>query len=60
MVDKENKIGIINDICSLQVLPTKSIFNKAVDLFFEKWQNTSQEVNHFLNYFRKQKIEKNN
>ena len=52
------KNQILADIVLMQQLRTEEIFQRAVDFFFEKWDNKSQEIDTFLAYFRSEKIEK--
>ena len=40
-------------------MPSKSAFNYAIDLFFEKWESHETNVTQFLDHFKKEWVDKN-
>ena len=62
--DKSNYIEvntrdeIIQDIKDMQAMPSTSSFNKALELFFEKWKDII-DVSKFIEHFKTEWIEKN-
>jgi hypothetical protein len=56
-IEKEFQKQIEHDINKLQISASDKIFEKGVDLFYEKWSNINAEIDTFLAYFRKEWID---
>ena len=59
-IEKEFQKQIEHDINKLQISASDKIFEKGVDLFYEKWSNINAEIDTFLAYFRKEWIDSSN
>ena len=56
--DKNLRERIYQDICKLQLASDCNMFNKAVQVFFQYWHKHA-EMSLFLNYFKKEYIQRN-
>ena len=57
--NETKRIQIRMDICNIQSSISKSLFDRGLELFFNKWKGTDQQLNDFMDYFRKQWCQKN-
>ena len=58
-ISAEIKDSILDDIKSIQVMPSNKAFSVALEKFFEKWEDEPR-VKGFLEHFKKEWVDKNN
>ena len=59
-IPEETKDKIIADIHSIQIMPSTKAFEKAIELFFIKWESEESSLSKaFLEHFKKEWVDKN-